>query len=131
MICDWHTPQCYSKHNSNSTGSYSDYPLCSAEVTADMFAVVDTPTCKRRETLPVNYLSGVTICQNLADYNVWGTLFELPQELTNGVVMISTKMDSVSFFPAGYSFGAKSEVAGIVVLLAIIEQIGRLQKSVR
>ncbi len=40
--------QCAMRHNSNLSGDLEDYPLCSVELTADMYAVRDTPTCFRR-----------------------------------------------------------------------------------
>ena len=40
--------QCYFDYNVNATGQPSDYPLCSAELTADMKSAKDTPTCFRR-----------------------------------------------------------------------------------
>ncbi len=106
-----------------------EYPLCYAELTADMYVSRNTPTCKRRETLPINYLGGISFCQNLGDFNVWGTPFRLSSS-DNNIIMLAAKMDSVSFTLTNYSIGAQSEVAGIVTLLAIIEQIGRLKQSV-
>ncbi len=124
--------QCYEAHNANvTTGSFDEYPLCFAELTADMYNAINTPTCKRRENLPVNYLGGITFCQNLGDYNVWGSPFNLADSnKSDAVIMLAAKMDSVSFMLTNYSIGAQSEVAGIVTLLAVIQQIGRLRQSV-
>ncbi len=96
-----------------------------------MYNAINTPTCKRRENLPVNYLGGVSFCQNLGDYNVWGSPFNLADsDESDAVIMLAAKMDSVSLMLTNYSIGAQGEVAGIVTLLAVIEQIGRLRKSV-
>ncbi|XP_064394587.1 nicastrin-like [Halichondria panicea] len=123
--------ECYETHNANvTTGSFDEYPLCFAELTADMYNAINTPTCKRRENLPVNYLGGVSFCQNLGDYNVWGSPFNLADsDESDAVIMLAAKMDSVSLMLTNYSIGAQGEVAGIVTLLAVIEQIGRLRKS--
>ena len=61
---------------------------------------------------------------------MWGTPFEL-KNASNGIIMLSTKLDGVSFFLESFSYGADSEVAGIAVLLAVIEQLGSLQQRVR
>ncbi len=95
-----------------------------------MYTAMDTPTCKRRENLPINYLSGISFCRNMGDYNVWGSPFNLSSSSNEDVIMLTAKMDSVSFTLTNYSIGAQSEVAGIVTLLAVIEQIGKLKESV-
>lgn len=93
-----------------------------------MYSSLNTPTCKRRENLPINYLGGIRFCRNMGDYNVWGSPFRLNS--TKDIIMLAAKIDSVSFSLTNYSIGAQSEVAGIVTLLAIIEQIGKLKQSV-
>ena len=41
--------QCYLPHNSHALhGTSDEYPLCAAEMVADMFAVTNTETCFRR-----------------------------------------------------------------------------------
>jgi len=38
-------------------------------------------------------VNGIELCDPLGDRNVWGTLFELPQEIpSEGIVMLATKV---------------------------------------
>jgi len=120
---------CYNSHNSNGSGGIVDYPLCSVELTADMAAVRDTETCFRRAQVLTLLVNGIELCDPLGDRNVWGTLFELPEEIpSEGIIMLATKLDSTAFFP-GLSFGANNELAGIATLLAVIDQLGRLKRE--
>ena len=45
--------QCFSGHNAGGDGGIADYPLCAAEMVADMLTAKDTATCFRR---------GVCVC---------------------------------------------------------------------
>ena len=43
-------------------------------------------------------------------------------------ISLPSQVDSNSFF-LDHSYGANSEVAGIVTLLAVVDQLGRLKRS--
>ena len=43
-------------------------------------------------------------------------------------IHLTSQVDSNSFF-LDHSYGANSEVAGIVTLLAVVDQLGRLKRS--
>lgn len=40
--------QCFNRHNTGGDGGIIDYPLCAAEMVADMLTARDTATCFRR-----------------------------------------------------------------------------------
>ena len=42
----------------------------------------------------------------------------------------TVQLDSVSFFPSSFSYGASSEVAAIATLLAVLQQLGEIKRSV-
>lgn len=119
---------CYLPYNSRALhGTSDEYPLCAAEMVADMFAVTNTETCFRRNNLPIFYLNDQVMCQPLGDNNVWSSLFDLPQQ-PKDIIMIATKLDSTAFFPY-LSFGANNEVAGIATLMGIAGALGQLKKE--
>ena len=80
--------QCYNTHNTGLTGGLEDFPLCAAELQANMMAVLSTPECYRRATVITNL--GAAQCDPLGDQNVWSTLFEL--DSSKGIIMIATKV---------------------------------------
>ncbi|KAL5499803.1 hypothetical protein EMCRGX_G011264 [Ephydatia muelleri] len=119
---------CYLPHNSHALhGTSDEYPLCAAEMVADMFAVTNTETCFRRNSLPIFYLNDQVMCEPLGDNNVWSSLFDLPQK-PKDIIMIATKLDSTAFFPY-LSFGANNEVAGIATLMGVAGALGQLKKE--
>jgi nicastrin len=80
--------ECYDTYNSQLKQNIFDYPLCSAELKADMQAVKSTQECFQRGSLLTNL--GVVYCDALGDKNVWSTLFELQQH--QKVIVVSTKV---------------------------------------
>ena len=102
------------------------------------------------EKLPIPYLNGKAYCDPLGDFSVWGSLFNLSSD--SQVIMLAAKvklyevgmyvfnaacnlvlneqLDSVSFFPSSFSYGASSEVAAIATLLAVLQQLGEIKRDV-
>jgi nicastrin len=106
----------------------TSYPLCAAELTADMSVAVSTESCYRRAYLPMPFLTvGGFSCDALGGLSVWGTPFHLPNT-SQDVVMVTTKLDTLSMFPRSASLGG-GEAAGIVALLAMAEAIGQLKRK--
>jgi nicastrin len=121
--------ECYEEHNTNGDGGIIDYPLCAAEMVADMLTAKDTETCFRRGDLLTNQVNGVQLCDPLGDQNVWGSIFNLTEErLGRGAIMLATKLDSIAFFPY-LSWGANNELAGVATLMAVLETIGNLKRE--
>jgi nicastrin len=121
--------QCYEAHNAGAGGGISDYPLCAAEMVADMLSARNTETCFRRAELLTNMVNGLVLCDPLGDRSVWGSVFELTEEgLGEGAIMLATKLDSIAFFPY-LSWGANNELAGIATLMAVLETIGNLKRE--
>ena len=123
--------QCFNAHNSDGDGGIADYPLCAAEMVADMLAAKNTETCFRRGVCvcvcvlrvcvcvcvcaltsytccsPGNLLTllvnGLELCDPLGDKNVWGSIFNLTEErLDKGAIMLATKVRLVSIMRASY-----------------------------
>eukprot|EP00794_Sanderia_malayensis_P010772 gene10772-11925_t len=121
------TIACIKKHNMPSKGDLKlSYPLCAVELKDFMFAAKDTPTCMRRSSL---FFSNNVFCDPLGDWNVWGTLYPLMRPLMEKeVILISTRMDSSSFFH-DLAPGANNDVSGIVTLLAVASALGNLKRN--
>ena len=57
--------QCFEKHNTKGDGGIADYPLCSAEMVADMLTAKNTESCFRRGVVGSEghlMISGVLTC---------------------------------------------------------------------
>lgn len=116
--------KCYEDHNRGAEGGNGDFPLCSAELEANMDAVLSTPECYERANVWTNL--GVPQCIPLGDKNVWGTLFEIQE--SQDIIIVATKLDSNAFIPY-LSYGANNEVAGIVTQLAVADALGRMKRD--
>lgn len=117
--------QCALDHNYN--GSSKGYPLCGAELKDFMFAAKDTPTCKRKSELANPIMS--TYCDPLGDFNVFGSLTPLAKEIApESIIMISTRLDSTSFFH-DIAPGGDNGITGIVTLLAVARALGDYKRK--
>jgi nicastrin len=121
--------ECFQSHNAGGDGGIIDYPLCAAEMVADMLTAKNTETCFRRAKLLTLQVNGVELCDPLGDKNVWGSIFELNEErLGQKAILLATKLDSIAFFPY-LSWGANNELAGVATLMAVLETIGNLRRE--
>ena len=48
--------------------------------------------CLCAENLPIPYLNGERFCDPLEDNNVWGSLFNLTDDVNSEVIMLATKV---------------------------------------
>ena len=139
MWQDWNFPIFYLE-NSTFSESLLDcftshniplkWPACSVQMTADMFASVNSGTCLRRSEL--FNLSPVRVCDPLGDENI--NYFVSPrhqdikQEPDKSVLVVAAKMDALSLFDQ-LEVGFDSPTSGIVTLLSVAKTVSTNIKS--
>ncbi|RWS27375.1 Nicastrin-like protein [Leptotrombidium deliense] len=125
--------KCFNDHNIPTTdGEDRDYPLCAMQLYSRMNAVRDTPTCMRRNNLPVIPLSAQYFhCDPLASYNIIASLLPTSAEVevqNRSLIVVAAKLDSFSLF-ADRAVGAYSAVTSVILLLSIARSLSRSIKD--
>lgn len=108
--------------------------VCSVQLTARMYAAVNTDVCTRRVEYVLPQFTGTTsYCSPLQGWSVWGTLFPLRENTTynttdDGVILVAAQLDTSAFFH-DLSYGAEHDLSSIAVLLGIAEVFGKLKRE--
>ena len=111
---------CYAEHNTMTSLSW---PLCSMELTSDMFGSTDSATCLRRSSL--FSISPVRLCDPLSDDNIHHFLSpRLQAEDQDSVIVVAAKMDALTLFDQ-LEAGFDSPASGIVTLLSVAHAVSR------
>ena len=117
---------CYSEHNDRTDLSW---PLCSLELSSNMYGSGDSVTCLRRSSL--FSISPVRVCDPLSDDNIHYFLSPRQQEapeLQDSVVVVAAKMDALALFDQ-VEVGFDSPATGIVTLLSVASAVSRAVKN--
>ena len=114
---------CYLTHNTKEPRSW---PLCSLELSSNMYAAGDSQTCLRRSGL--FSISPVTVCDPLSDHNIHYFVKPRPKEAApeddNSVIIVAAKMDALSMFDQ-VETGFDSPASGIVTLLSVANMVAK------
>ena len=116
---------CFTRHNSPTLS----WPLCSIELTSNMYGASDSVTCLRRSSL--FSISPVRVCDPLSDDNIHYFLSprqEEAPELQDSVVVVAAKMDALALFDQ-VEVGFDSPATGIVTLLSVASAVSRAVKN--
>jgi len=110
---------CFTRHNSPTLS----WPLCSIELTSNMYGASDSVTCLRRSSL--FSISPVTVCDPLSDDNIHQFLSPRQHsEGQDGVIVVAAKMDALTLFDQT-EVGFDSPATGIVTLLTVAHAVAR------
>lgn len=122
---------CSEKFNEPLDGSgkrvEKSWPLCSAELFAQMHAAVSTPKCMSRNG--AFSLDGSSFCSPLSSRNVFSLLIPKndSQQIENrSLIILSSRLDSMSMFDE-VSPGADSAISGLVTLLSVAHTLSRVK----
>ena len=114
---------CYQEHN---TKQPLNWPLCSLELSSNMYAAGDSQTCLRRSGL--FSISPVTVCDPLSDDNIHYFVKPRPKDAApeddNSVLIVTAKMDALSLFDQ-VETGFDSPASGIVTLLSVAKTVAK------
>lgn len=131
---------CFETHNYNQGGAskQSDFPLCSAQLDSFMAAASNSEYCLYgRSTIDEIFQAPSSRCRPINKNNIFGYYKDAvgikpanstPLVSERSIVLITTRMDSISFFNHP-SPGADSAISGLVVLLAVSHTLAKFKTS--
>ena len=118
---------CFWKHNAWDMHNQAKRSLCALEMKSFMNAALNSESCLRRSTWPLNFNPSL-FCEPLADRNIHWPLGPLTDD-TESVIFVTARLDANSMFD-GLAPAANSAVTGMATLLATANYLNSLNATV-